>query len=322
MKWLCGILVAVFIYVVIGVYFGVNEVSATIKQIGWEWWLYTIAAVTIGHLMLLSRWHLDLRLLGYRIPLLASSRLYASGLALIMAPARGGETLRGLWLKRAYGVPIQVGVGITLSDRLLDLTSALLLAAWGLGERILPAVILTCTLAAVVTWVMTHPVAIELLERKRKKGIFPLHWTRLHQVLREILASLTSLRLLLKPWPLLLGISFSTIAWLVEVWIQWRLFLSMNVEMHLSQVAAIRTISSIAGVLSFLPAGLGTSEVTSIGMAVVYGATRPQALAATLILRVSTVLVPFLVGSTVLMTSSDYYRKPKRTPDSETPLAS
>ncbi|MCX5943489.1 MAG: hypothetical protein NTU65_10605 [Cyanobacteria bacterium] len=50
-----------------------------------------------------------------------------------------------------------------------------------------------------------------------------------------------------------------------------------------------------------MPAGLGTSELTSIGLAVAFGASRPVALATTLILRLVTVVLPSLVGSLILM---------------------
>lgn len=315
MRWIGSLLIGVFFYAAVGLYFGLSEVSSTIRAIGWPWWLYTIGVVVLGHLLLLARWHLDLRLLGHPLPLADSARIYTSGLSLIMAPARGGETLRGLWLKKLHAVPIQIGVGITLSERLLDLTSALLLAAWGLGGRVIPAVAVGCAAAATGAWLMTHPVAIRWLERQTREGMIPGHWERLHKVLREMLASLMTLRHLMKPVPLLVGISLSCLAWLLEAWILWRLFLDMNVDIAMAKVAAIRTISSIAGVLSFLPAGLGTSELSAIGMALLFGATRPQALAATLILRFSTVLMPFLVGSMVLLASPSLYRKGRERQD-------
>jgi hypothetical protein len=58
-------------------------------------------------------------------------------------------------------------------------------------------------------------------------------------------------------------------------------------------------------VLSLLPAGLGTSEATAIGLAVLYGAGRPQALAATLMLRIATLAVPCLIGMVTLLRQSD-----------------
>jgi hypothetical protein len=58
-------------------------------------------------------------------------------------------------------------------------------------------------------------------------------------------------------------------------------------------------------VLSLLPAGLGTSELTSVGLAVLYGADRSSALALTVVLRLATLLLPSLVGAISLWRQQD-----------------
>jgi uncharacterized protein (TIRG00374 family) len=116
------------------------------------------------------------------------------------------------------------------------------------------------------------------------------------------------LRQLMKPGPLLLGVGLSTVTWMLEAALLEGLFGAMGAGISLSQAAVIRTATGLGGVLSFLPAGLGTSEVTSIGLAVAFGASRPQALAVTLILRLVTVALPCVVGSLVLMRQKDFAR--------------
>jgi len=113
----------------------------------------------------------------------------------------------------------------------------------------------------------------------------------------------------MKPKPLIIGLLLSASAWMLEAWMLKNIFQLIGTNLTLSQSAAIRTISSLAGVFSLLPAGLGTSEISAIGMALFFGASRPQALTATLILRISTVLVPFIVGSIVFALNSSFYRK-------------
>lgn len=57
--------------------------------------------------------------------------------------------------------------------------------------------------------------------------------------------------------------------------------------------------------LSLLPAGLGTSELTSVGLAVLYGADQSSALALTVVLRLATLLLPSLVGAISLWRQQD-----------------
>jgi uncharacterized protein (TIRG00374 family) len=67
----------------------------------------------------------------------------------------------------------------------------------------------------------------------------------------------------------------------------------------------LRTATSLGGVLSLLPAGLGTSELTSVGLAVLYGADQSSALALTVVLRLATLLLPSLVGAISLWRQQD-----------------
>ncbi|MFZ9462187.1 MAG: lysylphosphatidylglycerol synthase domain-containing protein [Vulcanococcus sp.] len=80
---------------------------------------------------------------------------------------------------------------------------------------------------------------------------------------------------------------------------------ALGSPLTLQQTAVIRTATGLGGVLSLLPAGLGTSEATAIGLAMAYGAPRSVALAATLVLRVATVAVPCLVGLVSLLRQGD-----------------
>jgi uncharacterized membrane protein YbhN (UPF0104 family) len=73
----------------------------------------------------------------------------------------------------------------------------------------------------------------------------------------------------------------------------------------------IRTATGLGGVVSLLPAGLGTSEATAIGLAMLYGAGRSQALAATLVLRLCTLALPCLLGVVALMRQPDLSRRPQ-----------
>jgi len=309
MKRLGSLILAISIYVALAIYLGFREITPTISLVGWAWWVYIIVTVAIGHIFLLTRWHLFLRILGYPLSWIDSTRIYVGGLSLIMAPARGGETVRGIWLKRLHEIPIQIGVSITLSERLLDLASALVILAWGIGERILPSVMISALIGSAVAWLLTHPKAISWLSNQQTIGRMPIRWHRAQKVLRELLEALTSLRKLMKPKPLIIGLLLSASAWMLEAWMLKNIFQLIGTNLTLSQSAAIRTISSLAGVFSLLPAGLGTSEISAIGMALFFGASRPQALTATLILRISTVLVPFIVGSIVFALNSSFYRK-------------
>jgi len=262
-------------------------------------WLWALAAaiVTCGHGLLFVRWQLLLSGLGHPLAAGASGAIYVAGLGLIAAPARSGEALRGLWLQRRHQIPLKIGVAATAAERLLDLASALLVLAWGLGAAQQRGALLALLAAmGVLIWLLSHPTWLQKLERDLGQMPLGKPWRGLRRALWEGLQALGELRSLLRPAPLALGLGLTTAVWLLESALLQLVLDQLHAAVSLKQAGVMRTATSLGGVLSLLPAGLGTSELTSVGLAVVYGASRSQALAATLVLRSMTLLLPALVG--------------------------
>ncbi|NDF62464.1 MAG: UPF0104 family protein [Synechococcaceae bacterium WBB_3_034] len=308
-RLLLGLVAALVIYLGLTIVFGLEQVGSSLRALPWIWWLLGPAVCLGSHLLLLLRWQFYLRWLGYPLPLRAGARIYAAGLALIAAPGRGGEALRGLWLQRRHGFPLTVGVGITLAERLADLASALLVLSWGLGRQVWSAALVGAAVLGAGGWLLTHPRVLQRLERWLD-GL-PLHrrWQGLMRLLREALLAMGRMRQLMKPRPLLVGTLLASACWLLEAGLLVGLYGALGVAIDWRQAAVIRTATGLGGVVSLLPAGLGTSEATAIGLAMLYGAGRSQALAATLVLRLCTLALPCLLGVVALMRQPDLSRR-------------
>ena len=299
-RWFLGLVATLVLYLGLSFWFGIANVMRSLAALPWWCWVVVPALVALGYLLLFQRWQFYLRQLGHPLPWPPSSRIYAAGLSLVAAPGRSGEALRGLWLQRRHGIPMQVGVGVTLAERVTDLAGALLVLAWGLGGRVLPALLAGGGTLAFGAWLLTHPAALRRLEAFLDR--LPAHrrWRGLTRLLREALGAVSRLRLLLRPWPLLVGTVLAALVWLIEAAALMGLVQALGDPLALTQAAVIRTAMALGGVLSFLPAGVGTAEATAIGLAVAFGVDRSAALAVTLVLRVCTVLLPTAVGLLVL----------------------
>jgi uncharacterized protein (TIRG00374 family) len=308
-RLLLGLVAALAIYLGLTTAFGLEQVGSSLRALPWIWWLVGPAICLSSHLLLLGRWQFYLHWLGYPLPLKAGARIYAAGLALIAAPGRSGEALRGLWLQRRHGFPLTVGVGITLAERLADLASALLVLSWGLGRQVWSAALVGGVVLGAGGWLLTHPRVLQRLERGLER--LPLHrrWQGLIRLLREALLAMGRMRTLMKPKPLLVGTLLACACWLLEAGLLVGLYSALGVAIDWRQAAVIRTATGLGGVVSLLPAGLGTSEATAIGLAMLYGAGRSQALAATLVLRLCTLALPCLIGVVALMRQPDLSRR-------------
>ena len=310
MKALVLLAGGLLVYGLLGLLVGWVQVSQQLAAVGWGLGLLALLAVAAGYGLLFVRWQLLLRGLGHPLAARPSGAIYLAGLGLIAAPARSGEALRGLWLQRRHQIPLRIGVAATAAERLLDLTSALLLLAWGLGLAQQRAALALVLLAlGGLAWLFSHPAALRRLERAI--GLLPLgrRWHGLQRVLREGVQALAALRtLLLRPAPLAWGLLLTTAVWLLESGLVLHLLRQLGAAVSLEQATVLRTATSLGGVLSLLPAGLGTSELTSVGLAVLYGAGQGTALALTVVLRLATLLLPSAVGAMSLALQPDLQR--------------
>lgn len=307
-RWLLALVAALVIYLGLGLAFGMRDLGSTLQRLPGWWWLVAPATALFSHAVLFQRWQFYLERLGFPLAWRPSARIYLAGLALIAAPGRSGEALRGLWLQRRHGFPLQVGVGITLAERLADLASALLVLSWGLGERVWMAVLVGFMVLAAGGWVLTHPGVIRRMEQVLERLPLHPHWHGVIRLLREALLAMGRMRQLMKPRPLLVGTLLACVCWLVEAMLLQGIYGALGTSLSLHQTAVIRTATGLGGVLSLLPAGLGTSEATAIGLAMAYGAGRSDALAATLMLRFATLAVPCVLGVIALVRQKDLSR--------------
>ena len=303
---LAGVLL---VYGLLAVVLGWGAVGEQLQALPIWLWVLAAAVVVCGHGLLFVRWQLLLSGLGHPMAARASCTIYVAGLGLIAAPARSGEALRGLWLQRRHQIPLKIGVAATAAERLLDLASALLVLAWGLGAAQQRGALLAVLVAmGVLIWLLSHPSWLQKLERDLGRIPLGKPWRGLRRVLWEGLQALGELSSLLKPGPLALGLSLTTAVWLLESALLQVVLDQLQVAVSLEQAGVMRTATSLGGVISLLPAGLGTSEITSVGLAVFYGASRSQALAATVVLRAMTLLLPALSGAISLLCQPDLQR--------------
>lgn len=307
-RWLLALVAALAIYLLLGLAFGLQNLGTTLQRLPPWWWLLAPATSLCSHGLLFQRWQFYLRQLGCGLHWRPSACIYTAGLALIAAPGRSGEALRGLWLQRRHGFPLQVGVGITLAERLADLASALLILSWGLGQRVWAAVLIGLLVLVAGGWLLTHPRMITRLERGLENLPLQPRWHGLIRLLREALLAFRRVRQLMRPQPLLIGTLLACLCWLLEAMALQGMSNALGTTLNLHQSSVIRTAMALGGVLSLLPAGLGTSEATAIGLAMAYGASRSNALAITLVLRLATLAVPCALGVLVLMRQRDLRR--------------
>lgn len=69
------------------------------------------------------RWQFLLRRVGVRLPIRPTLHTYVAGLPGTATPAYVGEAIRGVFLKRRFGVPMRVSLAVLVVERLYDIAA-------------------------------------------------------------------------------------------------------------------------------------------------------------------------------------------------------
>jgi uncharacterized protein (TIRG00374 family) len=288
-----SVLFAVVCYFTFTLWGGWEEIRHSLAQVAlWDLLLLLLLSL-LNYLLRFVRWRKFLQRLGHRVPDLANLRVYFSGFALTTTPGKAGEALRSLLLK-PFGVSYPHSLAALVAERLGDLMSVLLLAGVGLiaYAPARPVVAVLALFFVFGVWLMQQEALLGRIEQ----------W--LTQRLPERLAHLISgfietlrhsgglLSLPLLSYSLGLGL----IAWGAEGLAFYYLLQVMGSDIGVVAALFIYAFSMLVGAISFLPGGIGGAEVTMTALLMLNGMDNAGAVAATLLIRLTTLWFAVVLG--------------------------
>jgi glycosyltransferase 2 family protein len=118
--WIVALLIA-------AVVFGDGTMVSRVATAGWSIGGLTATAFVLNHLLRFARWQSMLYRLGAFVPLLASLKIFMSGLALLPTPGKAGVAVRSVLLEY-YRVPVGTSLSMYFAERLFDFVGLLILA--------------------------------------------------------------------------------------------------------------------------------------------------------------------------------------------------
>jgi glycosyltransferase 2 family protein len=265
------------------------QVRSAAGRLGWDGWLLVLALSLVNYGLRFLRWHGYLGLLGERVPLGRHLLCYLTGFAFTTTPGKAGEAVRSLYL-RGYGVSYPHSLAALFAERVLDVAAVVLLA---LGVVVLFAefrwLVAVLGLAVLLLLPLVHSSwLVGWLEgRDPARG-------RLAALLGHLGALLRASSRLLAWRPLYGGLALGVIAWGAEGYAFYLILDRLGMEVSPWLAVGVYGAGILAGAISFIPGGLGTTEAAMILLLGLLGADAATAVAATLICRVTTLW--FAVG--------------------------
>jgi uncharacterized protein (TIRG00374 family) len=244
------------------------------------------------------RWRMYFRVLQRPLPWRLNLRIYLAGLAFTATPGKAGEMMRSLYLRR-HGVPVSESIAAFLADRLSDLLAVLLLAslaAWsdpGLRPLMLG---LSLALILVLGFLLSRS-AMAWLQARSEASAAQQGWRK---GVAAALYAISHCQRLFSIGVLLPALALALLAWCCEAYI---LFLAVHwvgAQIDLLSALSIYAVAKLIGALSFIPGGVGSTEISMLGLLLVAGVPEAEAVICTLFLRLSTFWVALLLGAAML----------------------
>ncbi len=293
---IASITVAMAGYLLVSLWGGWQEVYTALLRIGFTGTLLVLSMSLVNYGLRFLRWHWYLHELGHVVPWRPGLRIYLSGFALTTTPGKAGEMIRALLL-RAHGVPVPTTFAAFISERLSDLVAILLLTLLGLAQypqARMPVGVALLLLTAVLL-VLSSPRPLRWLVQQGAEGA-----GRLRGLLAHVGTTLLSARRCHRPGLLLGATLISIVAWGAEALAFYWVLDWLGADVGLAFAVFVYAVSMLAGAVSFLPGGLGSAEAVMLSLLALAGMTLPDAIAATVFIRLATLWFAVLLGLVAL----------------------
>jgi uncharacterized protein (TIRG00374 family) len=297
---LLGLAAGVAVYVAFSIWADARNVGRALASFTWAAALAGLGLAATNYLVRFLRWQYYLRVLELAVPPGESLLVFLGGFALTVTPGKLGEAIKAFLLRESRGIPAARTAPIVIAERFTDLVGLLLLTLAGVftfavDRRFLVAGVLLIGAGLLV--VSVESIAMPVLRLcARVPGLRALA-PKLEEFYRSTAA-------LLRPGPLGVGVVISVVAWAFECVAFWLIVRGFpGADVALRTAVFIYATMTVAGALSFLPGGLGMTEMGMVGLLVGLGTgtDRSVAAAATFVTRACTLWFAVLVGVVALL---------------------
>jgi uncharacterized protein (TIRG00374 family) len=241
------------------------------------------------------RWEIYLQTLGIRLVRSESLALFLATFVMVVTPAKLGEAFKAGILRERYKVPLATGLPVILAERLFDFLAIFVLAGVGLffwsGSASGLTIGLSCAALILVFFAVLRSRSLRqaLLRRAGRTPYLKSHQLKLEEAMNSM-AQLIAVRISL--WSLLLSI----LAWGAECVSLWVVCRATETPLSLLVATFIYAAATLVGSLTFLPGGLGGTEITLIGLLKSQGIPNGTSVSISLIVRVVTLWLAVAIG--------------------------
>lgn len=299
-----SLLITAIVFFVISIFADFNSVIKSFTRFNWLLLPFLLLLSLGNYLFRFFKWEYYLHLLGIKIPLNHSAKIFLSGLSMSASPGKMGEVIKSFLLKEIFNESISKTASIIFAERLTDFLSLTFLTIIGIYFFNYSASWVYFVLAFFILMII-------IISNRQVTGLIigvinKISFLRPH--LSKVVNLYESAYILLKPVPLLKMILISIISWSFECFAFYLILINFDLGVTLLFPTFVYSLSTIAGAVSMLPGGLGVTEGSLSLLLIGSGISKEIAVASTLIIRVVTLWFAVILGTAVLIIFQRQYK--------------
>jgi glycosyltransferase 2 family protein len=276
---------------------GWHEVLAAVARVGMGGVAVALALSLVNYGLRFVRWQKFLELLGHRIYRAESLRIYLAGFGLTILPGKVGETIRSVMLKH-HGMSYPESLAAFLSDQFSNIISMLMLVVVGMWAypQAKPMVMILAVLIVSVLFVLQQTRWLQALQHSAQNRLPARIGSLVSHGVEIVLHSGRCFSLPMLLYSMLLGM----VAWGAEGVAFYYVVNLLDGNISLQVALFIYAFSMLVGAFSFLPGGLGGTEASMVALLMLNNVAQPQAVAATVLVRLATLWFAVALGVVAL----------------------
>lgn len=281
-----GILVTVLLYVGMAFLADWQAFAASVSALPGVLWVQAVVLSILSYLLRFARWRHFIAALGHKVAIHRNLEIYLAAFALTLTPGKVGETIRSVYLY-PYGVSYAHSIGAFVSERLLDLVAVGALASLAVSmfpeQRTWMLVALPCILLVAL---LLRTRLMSLIAERLSRGVG----------IDQMVKVGATIRFLLSNRRLVLALPLSLLAWTAQGVTLYLIVDALGYDLPIGAVIPIYCLSVLAGTASFIPGGLGATEVAIVLLLSAAGLTPTDAFIASILGRGLTLWLAIGVG--------------------------
>ncbi len=251
-----AVVLGVVVFAALSVFADFGKVSAALSGFNVALIPAILGLVSLSYAGRFVRWLYYLKVLKVSVPLGQNVAIFAAGLSMTISPGKLGEVLKSVFVRQASGAPIARTAPAVVAERATDGTGMVLWGFIGAFALNLPPWTMLAFLGVAVFGiaVLRSKTLSLLAERVLLKLPFldrlAPHLRSFHGASNELLGAR----------PLLIGTTISFLSWGLECLGVYLCAEGLGADAGFLMVTFVFAVSSLLGVLSMIPGGIGAVE--------------------------------------------------------------